>query len=137
MVSIASCSPSPCDCCVGTAYIKPGEQAQVTIDFSLWLSANSGFSLVPLIAPTLTFRKFSTGGFISVPAGELVTVPDYGTSPALATQFKGNELRMILLVDEDVPLNSAYRIDILVSARDCDARIITKKECVLITASDC
>jgi hypothetical protein len=137
MSLVGSCSPTPCDCCVGTAYIQPGEQSQVVIDFSYWLGANAGFSLAAQFPPTLTFRKYTTEGLVTMPVGEVVTVPDYVATPASATQIKGNELRVILLVDQDVVFNSVYRIDVLVTARDCDARIITKKECILIHASEC
>ena len=137
MSLVGSCSPSPCDCCVGTAYIQPGEQSQVVVDFSNWLAANAGFSLAATFPPTLTFRKFTTGGLVVMPVGEVVTVPDYVATPATATQIKGNELRIIFLVNAAVEINTVYRIDVLVTARDCDGRIITKKECILIQASEC
>lgn len=137
LVGPCSSSSSGYDCCVGTAYIKPGEQSQVILDFSYWLAANAGFTLAPQFPATLTFQKYTTEGLVPVPAGELTTVPDYEDFPATATQIKGNELRIIVLVDQDVTLNSQFRIDVMVTARDCDARIITKKECFLVQVSDC
>lgn len=137
MSLVGSCSPTPCDCCVGTAYIQPGEQSQVVVDFSQWLLGNAGFSLAPQLPVTLVFRKYDSSGLITMPVGEVETVPDYVATPTTATQIKGNELRIILNVDPAVAVNSMFRIDITISARDCDARVITKKECVLIKASEC
>lgn len=131
---------APVACCCDEWTIGPGLTLPLYIDWSIWLASLSGFKLNSITAADLT--KIANPA-VPAPPEELELVsgrdppPTSGNPGFTEILANGTVTLNIVQAGADVTVGNLYRLDLTVSARDCDCRTIVLKYCVTIYIVAC
>jgi hypothetical protein len=139
------CAPIQC-CCKGPWTIGPGETQPLTLDWSRWLnsSAMGGFTLnavssASLVDMTAHPPQPADPDDIRIVSGLGDDAePDNAEAKGLVNLLPAYAATQIMIaVAEDVRVGSQYRLNLAVTARDCDGRRATMRDCVMIVVAEC
>lgn len=129
------CTPDPaCNCHPWS--IGSGETWPLRIDWTAWLASIPGYQMFGV--PSITIENLNVSPATSADPEEIDTVPSYlgeQVPPDVATRFVGpmrNISETLIAVGADVQVGRLYRLNINVSAKDCDNRVVNIKDCVFI-----
>ena len=142
------CRPVPQCCCVGPWSIKPGETQPLSLQWQRWIDSVPGYLLTKVTEASLYDMTVNPPAPASPDLIWLVPSPDdddddIGTGNenedvAAAINIAPPYVTHTLVAASMLaPIGSQYRLNLAVTARDCDGRKITMRDCVVIVVSEC
>jgi len=139
----AMCAPvQPC-CCKGPWEIGPGETLPLTMLWQRWIDSVPGYTLnkvteASLLDVNVNPERPADPDVIKLVSG---TDDDEEADNEDATDFVGiippYLTHTLVAVSPDARIGQQFRFNLAVTARDCDGRKITMRDCVVIVIAEC
>jgi|GEM_PF-2123424 len=147
------CPPVPQCCCVGPWTIKPGETQPLVLQWQRWIDSVPGYivnkvtsadlydmtvnppgpadpELIWLETDAEDENSDSNGGNDDIDNPNVDVAGAINIQPPYVTHTR-------VSVALEAPIGKQFRLNLAVTARDCDGRKITMRDCVVIVVSEC
>jgi len=140
----AMCAPLVQCCCKGPWSIGPGETLPLVLDWSQWLASLPGYNLnkvaeMDLFDMTVNPPRPADHDIITITTGtgDDPDEPDNADLADRVSLIPPSAMQMLVEVSEEAVIGAQFKLSLAVTARDCDGRRITMRDCVVITIAEC
>jgi len=138
------CSPVPQCCCKGPWYIGPGETQPLGAFWDLWLKSIPGFNLAKVLDASLYDMMLNPPGpadpdiiKLLVGADDDDDEIDNGDVASAIRIVPPTQTTAFVQVGLDARINSQFRLNIALKARNCDGDPAIIRDCIVITVAEC
>lgn len=139
-----ACGARPRCCCKGPWTIGPGETLPLVLQWQRWIDSVPGYALSKVVETSLFDMTVNPPvaadpEIIKIVSGtdDSTEEPDNEDAADLIGLIPPYATQALVAVGDAARIGAQFRLNIAVTARDCDGRRITMRDCVAIVIAEC